>query len=209
MRRAGWTDDEIKELRRRWMADERTLAIGAAMGRSKNAIVGMAHRIGLPERASPIIRDGRPRKTRVPVRRDHPAVALPTLSSVAALVIPAPSSADSSGRKSASVKLEQEKPMPIVRQPREAPRCCWPTWTDADKATGRYWQMLHHQGTTPICGKPAARKRERDGTLGFSPYCADHHARAFTPVQPMRRLPTARGPSANQRAPLDAQLAEL
>jgi GcrA cell cycle regulator len=49
-----WTDAEKDELRELWGASLSTAAIGRMLHRSKNAIIGRAHRLGLPPRLSPI-----------------------------------------------------------------------------------------------------------------------------------------------------------
>lgn len=54
-----WTNDDDFWLRALWDANHSTIEIGRRINRSKNAICGRAHRLGLPERPSPIIRDGR------------------------------------------------------------------------------------------------------------------------------------------------------
>lgn len=51
-----WTRQADDELTAHWRAGLSTTAIGAAMGRSKNAIIGRAHRLNLPARESPIKR---------------------------------------------------------------------------------------------------------------------------------------------------------
>ena len=62
VREETWTDDQIAELRRLWTDGLSTAAIGRKMKRSKNSVVGKAHRLGLPERPSPI----RPRRAAAP-----------------------------------------------------------------------------------------------------------------------------------------------
>jgi GcrA cell cycle regulator len=55
-----FTPEQDAELRRLWAENLTTKAIAKLMGRSKNSIIGRAHRLHLEGRASPIIRDGRP-----------------------------------------------------------------------------------------------------------------------------------------------------
>ncbi|MBR1193218.1 GcrA family cell cycle regulator [Bradyrhizobium sp. AUGA SZCCT0160] len=43
-----WTDEKIEELKRHWDADRTCSQIAAAMGVTRNAIIGKAHRLGLP-----------------------------------------------------------------------------------------------------------------------------------------------------------------
>ena len=52
----GWTDEQVEELKRLWEKGLTTGEIGKALGVSKNAVVGKAHRLGLNGRPSPIRR---------------------------------------------------------------------------------------------------------------------------------------------------------
>lgn len=45
-----WTDEAVKDLRRLWDRGDSCSQIGRLIGASKNAIIGKAHRLGLPER---------------------------------------------------------------------------------------------------------------------------------------------------------------
>lgn len=45
-----WTDEKVDALRLRWSAGEPCRQIGAALGMSRSAIIGKAHRLGLPAR---------------------------------------------------------------------------------------------------------------------------------------------------------------
>ncbi len=60
--RTRWQAEPEAELRRRWDAGQPTELIGRALGVSKNAVIGKAHRLGLEPRPSPI-------KPRRPVER--------------------------------------------------------------------------------------------------------------------------------------------
>ena len=49
--RAGWPDDESAQLREMWLAEDLSTAqIGLVLGRSKNAVIGKAYRMGLPRK---------------------------------------------------------------------------------------------------------------------------------------------------------------
>jgi len=73
---------EIDRLRTLWHEGHSTRVIGIMTGRTKNAIVGKAHRLDLPSRENPIPREpGEPRSR--PVRA--PVVTLPPLPSVVSL----------------------------------------------------------------------------------------------------------------------------
>ena len=74
-----WMDATITTLRTLWTEGHSALEIGRRMGRSKNAIVGKAHRLELEPRPSPILWDREPR-VRVP-RVPRAAATLPPLTS--------------------------------------------------------------------------------------------------------------------------------
>lgn len=63
--RRDWTPAEIETLAQMWQAGATARAIAAVLGRSRNAVIGMAHRAGCAPRSSPI----RPRGSGAP----HPA----------------------------------------------------------------------------------------------------------------------------------------
>ena len=50
----GWTDEQVEELKKLWDQGLTTGEIGKALGVSKNAVVGKAHRLKLDSRPSPI-----------------------------------------------------------------------------------------------------------------------------------------------------------
>ena len=54
-----WTDERVSELSRLWAAGYSASAIGRMLGVSKNAVVGKAHRLDLPQRGSPIDYSGK------------------------------------------------------------------------------------------------------------------------------------------------------
>ncbi len=49
-----WTPERVEMLTRLWATGLPTAQIGKELGITKNAVVGKAHRLGLPERQSPI-----------------------------------------------------------------------------------------------------------------------------------------------------------
>ena len=49
-----WTDERLEELKKLWAQGLSISQIGEALGVSRNAIAGKAHRVGLPKRPSPI-----------------------------------------------------------------------------------------------------------------------------------------------------------
>lgn len=79
---AGW-DDLIPALRALWDEGHSTAEIGRRLGVTKNAIVGKAHRLGLPDRPSPIKYERGPHW--VPRVRRTQGATLPPLASAASL----------------------------------------------------------------------------------------------------------------------------
>ena len=49
-----WTEERLEELKKLWAQGLSISQIGEALGVSRNAIAGKAHRMGLPKRPSPI-----------------------------------------------------------------------------------------------------------------------------------------------------------
>ncbi len=82
----AWTEAQIADLKRLWIAGHSTSQIGTVLGVSKNAVIGKAHRIKLPARPSPIRHSSGPKKPkRAPlpkqVRKIQPRpVFMPTRS---------------------------------------------------------------------------------------------------------------------------------
>lgn len=50
----SWTEERISDLVRLWATGRSASEIGRALGVSKNAVIGKAHRLKLPARPSPI-----------------------------------------------------------------------------------------------------------------------------------------------------------
>ncbi|MDR2902829.1 MAG: hypothetical protein LBU87_07000 [Lactobacillales bacterium] len=71
-----WTDDKIKLLKKLWTSGKSTVEIGHLLGLSKNAVIGKAHRMGLPTRPSPIKSEGPVPKQRKEKEQDNKPVTL-------------------------------------------------------------------------------------------------------------------------------------
>jgi len=109
---AGWTAADLARLAKLWGEGLSTTAIGRAMGRSKNSVVGKAHRLNLPARPSPIAAKGsgaNPKQRR--------RVTGPTLAPLASAVQAAP------------MPSVEVAPVAATAAPRYAGvsrPCCWP-----------------------------------------------------------------------------------
>ena len=62
---AVWDEAKLEKLRNLWDEGLPITKIGLALGVSRNAIAGKAHRLGLPKRNSPISNSGEPRKKHI------------------------------------------------------------------------------------------------------------------------------------------------
>jgi hypothetical protein len=89
----GWTDEALAWLDEHWIADLlSTKELGAELGCSKNAVVGKAHRRGLPPKESPIRNGGAPRvypKQRKPKEKKAPP-PLVVIAMPAPVILPPP-----------------------------------------------------------------------------------------------------------------------
>ncbi len=148
---------ELAELKRRirelWDAGMSTAAIGAALGETKNVIVGHAHRMKLASRPSPIIRDGAPRAPKTP--REHPASVLQNF---------APAVHAESPRRAAQ-PMRSAAPKPEVAFVRKRV-CDWPMWPHGARAPM----------PPTFCGAPVADRGHRDGRPVWCSWCAEHAA---------------------------------
>jgi len=79
-----WPSDLEAALRRLWGEGHSTAEIGRRLGVSKNAVVGKAHRMGLPDRPSPIRRRGPNDPAPVKKAPRARAATLPPLQSMSA-----------------------------------------------------------------------------------------------------------------------------
>ena len=57
-----WTEERLTKLEQLWNEGIPITRIGAALGVTRNAVVGKVHRLGLPKRESPIQRSSEPVK---------------------------------------------------------------------------------------------------------------------------------------------------
>jgi GcrA cell cycle regulator len=187
--RRPWPDADAARLAGLWDEGLSTREIGLRLGRTKNAVVGMAHRLGLAARPSPVRRTGEPAPA-PPPRVRVAAATLPPLRSVVSdqsSVVrepPEPVASPTRARSVTPVRVvvpEARVPRyaaPPPPKPPPAPRtlaprpwgriteCCWP---------------LGEPGTRAFrfCDAPSDPGR---------PYCPEHARTAF--VAPPRRART-------------------
>lgn len=169
-----WNEETIARLRTLWNEGLSTAEIGRRMGVSKNAVVGKAHRLGLPPRPSPIRRDatgGTPPRPAAPRR-----VVGPTLPPLAA-ALPMPEEVRQVTAKPTAPEPLATAPAPAAAAPgnpavRAVPpravsrlsACCWP---------------IGEPGTKSF------RFCDEDAMTG-KPYCAEHAQLAYVKVRDRR-----------------------
>ena len=177
-----WNDETIVRLRALWNEGLSTAEIGRRMGVSKNAVVGKAHRLGLPPRPSPIRRDASgatsprapaPRRVVGPTlpplaatlavsEESRPVVAkAPPPDAVPAAVLPAAPTSSASGQAAAAPSV---RAVPPVRHVPRLAACCWPI------------------------GEPGTKSFRfcDEGAVQGKPYCAEHAQLAYVKVRDRR-----------------------
>jgi|SRR5580658_7433199 GcrA cell cycle regulator len=138
-----WTAELVERLRELWPHElgHSTKEIGRLLGQSKNSVVGKAHRLGLPPRPSPIVRDTlRPSVRRLIARPAGPTLA-PLSTPPVVLREPLP-----------PLRAESPKPKPIALFGRVT-ECCFPEgepgtrgfhYCDAPTMPGAIYCATHH-----------------------------------------------------------------
>ncbi len=167
MNEGDWKQDELDLLRRLWAEGVKTAELSARLHRTKNSVIGKAHRLGLLARPSPILprRDGQPSRRRV---------AKPAAPKPAPKVAVAPSAAPIPRKTHparAVVAAPAPQPAPVAPSPPvAAPTACTtpPEFVYAEGGRGcasvvRPWRIGDLPGAN-TCGKP-----RRDARC---PYCA-------------------------------------
>ncbi|MGH7119641.1 MAG: GcrA family cell cycle regulator [Acetobacteraceae bacterium] len=155
-----WTEELITHLQALWGEGRSSAEIGRAIGMTKNAVIGKAHRMNLPSRPSPIRRE--PGATAL---RPRPLPRGPTLPPLATIRVASP-------------------PEPKLSPPPRPARCVTPSTaeTPARPVHGREMACCWPLGDPGMpgfhfCGAVAA--------LG-KPYCAAHAQLAYVRVRDRR-----------------------
>ncbi|ASC05475.1 hypothetical protein WSS15_13260 [Acetobacter pasteurianus] len=81
-----WTEEIIAQLKALWAEGLSTAEIGRRLSITKNAVVGKAHRLGLPARPSPIRRNAKPKTAE---KAEAPSTATPATAQTATPAQPA------------------------------------------------------------------------------------------------------------------------
>lgn len=172
----AWTDEADQVLREMWAADIKASDIGAQLGRTRNSVIGRAHRLGLEARPSPIgqlppgapprkWKPGRPRTS--DMQRAARIAARRAVNPIPAAQ-PAPSGDPAPVRSTGGLLDVSSLDLPRPATPAggfSRPGCCrWPMWSHRERPSHVY------------CEAPISHRR--DGTPRA--YCAEHAAIAFT-----------------------------
>lgn len=134
----GWTPEQKEELTRLWNEGLSTGEIGKALGMSKNAVVGQAHRLGLERRPSPIRRVGEDGE--LPLEPAAPVKPEPALA-------PAPKPKAAPKAKPSAKKASAPKEKYITVNDLTTTTCRWPVGDPKDPD-------FHFCGKEVISGKP-------------------------------------------------------
>lgn len=160
-----WPPEDLERLRALWLAVPvlATAEIGRQMGRTKNSVVGKAHRIGLPSRESPI----RPR----PPRPTAPSRATRKMAAAMATAATRP-------------EAPTARPVAPVEASSLAPALAELFLDPKPALYGRSCQWLFGAGRDATsCTAPALRRR---------PYCFAHCATAYVGFDPSLEQPADR-----------------
>ncbi len=154
MNNFDWNDEAITRLRTLWNEGHATAEIGRRMGITKNAVVGKAHRLDLPERPSPILRNG-------PAKSGKPPGLTPRTPRTKGPTLPMIGESKPAGASATAATTPQPPTAPLrtvaatlaapVRRVSGEP-CCWP---------------IGEPGTRGFRYCDAATERGR-------PYCPEH-----------------------------------
>ena len=136
----SWTEERIQTLTALWEEGLSASEIGKALGVSKNAVVGKAHRLKLAARPSPIKRDGESKR-----RRRNAALARARMAeSVQTPTVVTEVEVDESIMPIAPV-LERKQAQETRHQ------CLWPIGDPSDPG-------FHFCGEPSVAGKPYCAK---------------------------------------------------
>jgi GcrA cell cycle regulator len=164
---ATWPVERLTRLVELWLIGLSTREIGLALDCTKNAVVGKAHRLGLPNRASPIIRTGvKPPADRRPIAIPAAVTLAPLASTIAhppgpfRLVAPVARKPAPTPERGMPAPVRAAAPIPLppaVFRKLPSRPCCWP-FGEPRTESFRF------------CGGPGVPGR---------PYCVAHMRKAY------------------------------
>ena len=123
-----WSDEEIADLKKRWIAGESASVIGRIFGRTRSAVIGKIHRLGMSgdSRQQPSLRKIGGEKP----RRQTPTRATPTTPNPQVEVKPAPRKMaiwEGSKTVAQGLRYNFECLFPISGSGADMVYCCKPT----------------------------------------------------------------------------------
>jgi hypothetical protein len=167
---SDWTAETIARFRVLWDEGHSLNVIGMQLMVSRSAVAGKRRRLGFPERPSPINLGGKRQRSSVP--RPHHKPTLPALASLATVapIVLAP-------RKS---KPPETVPTPTTPAPHvvSSGACAWPMWGNNER--------VPRDESKRFCCAPVTCRRNPDGSVHWSPYCEQHHSRAYHRIRDLR-----------------------
>ncbi len=111
-----WSDEQVADLDRLWRRGETASAIGRALGKTKNSVIGKAHRLKLPGRPSPL---GLTKSDRARARGEALPKPTPPARLKPAIKVAAPK------KRRPFMTPEPPPRSTIITRP-----CRWPMWDD-------------------------------------------------------------------------------
>lgn len=130
-----WTDELREEVRKLWEEGTSAQKIGYKLNVSKNAIIGLVHRMGLAKRTNPV-KPGVQPEPKYHSSRPVPTPTGPTLPPLLSVAKP----------------IEVYKPSQLPVRVRTTSECQWP-----EHANGQYTFCNQPAVRGPYCGRHAAR----------------------------------------------------
>ena len=153
---ADWTDKQIAKLTKLWNEGFPTTEIGKKLGISKNAVVGKAHRLGLPARVSPIRGKAAKEPTIIKPSAESPSPATKKSAKESKPTPKAPASTPKAEIKPGKTE-SKNKPLGLPLLELSSDMCCWP---------------VDGEGEIQLfCGRRIFKNK---------PYCLEHCIIAYT-----------------------------
>ena len=174
-----WTPTADHRLTVLWATKASTSEIGDRMGCTKNSITGRAHRIHLPPRLSPIIKEGKARYYRSTIAQraavDQTVIAIP------AVIMPTTRATDGNHSVPLNKYAAQRT---AVRGPTLAPSIAAEAAAKADILRGKLPPRPDADGCRYIAGDPRQKAPYCDAPVwSGGSYCAAHRAVCYARVR--------------------------
>lgn len=178
-----WTDDDRRRLEELWATGLSGEKIARQIGRTKNSVLGQAHRMRLPGRTPAVVRKTEPldaEKTELArvMWHERKAMSIPDIARALGVTVDVlrgkafrlnwPARGFAKSYRIAAAKtivaapvtpeaqpFIMAPPVSIVFKPRPPRACCWPMWGHNERPTHRYCDGMAVAGRA-YCGEHAA-----------------------------------------------------